>query len=295
MTTSTWNDSNDNWSTSADWTGGLPTSTSDVVVPVGDPQVTSAITINSLNDSAAVTFAGAGTCSVAAGVTNSGGLLVEDNGGIISPVGTSLSIGGTLINSGTVGIGTDGLFAAVTVNATAINNFIGATLGTLNVAGNTSHGIRFTPISATLNIGSAAGFGTAGVLSGSVNISGNPLGTGPIEFASGQITTIALNSELTLSGPDAFIADASNTTSSSALTGLSTITGALNLDNAPLSVSGALSVGGTMNIDDNDGIRGPGGSSVSVGGMLSNSGSVGLGVSDVSAPTNPDGSRVHQQ
>jgi hypothetical protein len=69
---------------------------------------------------------------------------------------------------------------------------------------------------ATLDVASAAGFGSAGVLFGDVLLSGNAL----IEFSKGQITTIAADADVALAGPDAFIADASDTSSISALIGL---------------------------------------------------------------------------
>jgi hypothetical protein len=61
---------------------------------------------------------------------------------------------------------------------------------------------------ATLNIAGAAGFGTAGVLTGNVNFSGDAL----LEFGSGEITTIAStsSSELTLVGASARVANASD-------------------------------------------------------------------------------------
>ncbi len=55
-------------------------------------------------------------------------------------------------------------------------------------------------------------------------MAGRPLGGDAlVEFASGEITTIAANGALRLFGADAFVADASDTTSNSALTGLATV------------------------------------------------------------------------
>ena len=61
-----------------------------------------------------------------------------------------------------------------------------------------------------------AGFGTAGVLSGYVELSGDSA----IEFASGQITSLAAGALLILYGNDAFIEDSTALGSNSALTGL---------------------------------------------------------------------------
>ncbi|HTV34282.1 MAG TPA: hypothetical protein VME69_14505, partial [Methylocella sp.] len=59
---------------------------------------------------------------------------------------------------------------------------------------------------ALLDVRGAAGFGTAGTLTGTVDLTGNSA----IEFASGQITTIASGATLDLNGPAAFIEDASS-------------------------------------------------------------------------------------
>ena len=99
---------------------------------------------------------------------------------------------------------------------------------------------------AALDIRSAAGFAFAvGQLTEDVNLSGDAL----IEFASGQIATIAAQSELSLDGPQAFVADAANTSSNSALKGLTTIQGALHLRNgASLATSGALTNSGAITV-----------------------------------------------
>ena len=60
----------------------------------------------------------------------------------------------------------------------------------------------------------SAGFGTAGVLSGYVRLAGDSA----IEFASGEITSLAANAQLHLNGNDAFIEDSTALGSNSALT-----------------------------------------------------------------------------
>ena len=65
----------------------------------------------------------------------------------------------------------------------------------------------------------SAGFGTAGVLSGNVRLAGDSA----IEFASGQITSLAASAHLDLNGNDAFIEDSTALGSNSALTGLASI------------------------------------------------------------------------
>ena len=94
----------------------------------------------------------------------------------------------------------------------------------------------------------SAGFGTAGVLSGNVRLAGDSA----IEFASGQITSLAADAHLGLNGNDAFIEDSTALGSNSALTGLASIgAGALFEleDEAAVSTTGALVNDGTVYLD----------------------------------------------
>ena len=223
-----------------------------------------------LNDIAPLTLSGA--------LSNSGNLNVNAGYG---DGGSALTISGVLTNSGSLNIGNGAMSAATTVTATGLVDFVGTTLGAINLIGNTSGAP--VPVSATLDITGAAGFGAASVLVGSVNLSGNANGHALLEFASGQITKIVANSELTLSGPDAFVADASSTSANSALTGLATIAGSLNLnDIAPLTLSGALGNSGNLNVDQS---YGDGGSTLTISGVLTNTGSVNIGNGALSAAT----------
>ena len=264
-------DSSDNWTTAGDWSAGVPTSSSNVVISEGNPQITGAVgTIATLNDSSNLTFVG-GSLTVSGAFTNSGSVNVDAGGG---QGGSALTIGGTLTNSGNFSVGNGALGTASTVNVASINNFIGTTLGSINVSGDTGTP-NTSARTATFSVASAAGFGTTGSLVGSVNLYGNAYGHAVLSFASGQITTIAGNSQLSLNGPDAFLADASNTTSNSALTGLATVTGLLNLnDGAVVSTVNAMSVGGQIDVDA---YGGQGGASLAIGGALTNTGSIYLG------------------
>ena len=70
MATDNWTDNSDNWDTPGDWSGGLPGSTSNVVINTGDPQVTASFgTIATLTDSANLTFIDAGASTVTGAVT----------------------------------------------------------------------------------------------------------------------------------------------------------------------------------------------------------------------------------
>ena len=109
------------------------------------------------------------------------------------------------------------------------------------------------------------------MLSSGVGLSGNSL----IEFKSGQITTIAVGSALSLIGSHAFVADAGNTSSNSALRGLNTVVGSLNLENgAAVRTSGGLTNSGAITLD---GAKGDGGSLLHINGALKNSGTLQIG------------------
>jgi hypothetical protein len=182
--------------------------------------------------------------------------------------GAGVSVGGKLTNSGTVSIGGTALTAADTVSANALQN-----AGSIEIVGNAAAGKV-----ATLNIAAPAGFGTTGVLTGNVGLTGDAL----VEFASGQITAIAVNSTLTLDGTQAVVADAGSTSSNSALSGLSNVAGTLTLrDGANVSTSGDLANSGTINIDMFSADSGAG---MSVGGKLTNTGALRIGGLALTAP-----------
>jgi hypothetical protein len=163
-----WLGGNGNWTTGGDWSNGLGPGPSDdaevdatggytvtinTPITVGSITVTDASATLFLNDPGqTVTIAGALTIS-------NGALLVDTSGG---EGGTSLSIGGTFTNSNFVSIGNGGLGAATAVSAAALSN---ASNATINLNGGSSQ-------QATLNIAGPAGFGTAGVLTGSTNLGG---------------------------------------------------------------------------------------------------------------------------
>ena len=111
---------------------------------------------------------------------------------------------------------------------------------------------------ALLDVAGSAGFGTAGILSGYVRLAGDSA----IEFASGEITSLAAGSHLGLVGSDAFIEDSTAPGSNSALKGLASIgAGALFAlhDGASVSTTGALANDGNVYLDPN---AGDGGSSL---------------------------------
>ena len=185
--------------------------------------------------------------------------------------GSSLTIGGTLTNSSTNGsalsIGNGNITSADTLT---VNGSGGLTnTGQIDIEGSST-------VQATLNVANAAaGFGTAGTETGNVYLQGDAL----LEFNSGEISTI--DGAVQLSGANARIADASSTTSNSALTGLTTVAGNFWLQNgATVSTTGALTItgDGTVELDGNN-EDGAGGSSLTIGGKLTNSSSNGSAIS----------------
>ena len=218
------------------------------------------------------------TVTTSGPLTNRGAISLDSRGSL-------LDIKGALTNSGTlqIGSGFGTISAASTVEAASIANVDGTAYGTIDLYG-------WSTAQATLDVASPAGFGAAGILYGTVNLSTNAL----IEFKSGQITTIAANSALSLSGSQVFVADASDTSSNSALKGLKTVTGALDLsdgatlatssgvtvtgdlkfDNATLTTSGALTNSGAITLDSD--VQN-GGSLLKVNGAFTNSGTLQIG------------------
>ena len=131
-------------------------------------------------------------------------------------------------------------------------------------------------VQATLNVAdAAAGFGTAGVETGEVFLQNDAL----LEFKSGQITTV--DGTLWLDGANSRVARAAALTTNSALTGLTTVSGNFWLENgAKVSPTSNVSVtgNGTLGLDGNN-TGGAGGSSLTIGGTLTNSSTNGNGIS----------------
>jgi hypothetical protein len=130
--TDTWIDAEQNgdpWTTVSDWSAGVPTSSSNVVVAEGNPIVEAPFTVESITDSSAITFVDAGLSTVLGTVdVKAGGLLTFDPPGPEPDGGSSLTIDGALTNAGTVSVGTGPnaanftLDAPDTLTAASINN-----------------------------------------------------------------------------------------------------------------------------------------------------------------------------
>ena len=292
MATNTWNGSTAKWSVAGDWSNGLPAASDDVSITSGTvllDTTTGATTVNSITvaNNASLNIKDPGhTVSISGNFTVNGGATVDSTA--FDPGGTLVTIAGTLTvtNSGAgfaVGNylqGSDGsnpqphgTASTTTVTAGAVSN----TGGTINIQSYDALGSK-----AILNIAGAAGFGgQAGHLTGNVNIGSDGLHAGYqglLEFASGQITTIDTASQLALTGAHAFVADAGNLTSSSALTGLATINGGLVMQaGSVVSITAGLDItsNGAVQVDTE--FLGTAGSHLTVGGALTVDGSITVG------------------
>ena len=265
MSFDVWKGGLGNWAVAGNWTAGVPTSTSAVTVATGEAQATAAIHIASLSDSATVDFISAGASTITGSVVNQGFFNID---AVSGSGGSSLTSGGALRNAGVTQLGAsdNSLAAADTVKFATINNISGE----LDVNGGATAAKKMT-LDITTGV---AGFGAAGMVLGAVSLTGYSV----IEFASGQITTVGSGATLTLNGPSAFLADASNLNANSALTGLSLNAGVFSLLNGATVTTGALN-----NINDVylDSALGFGESLLTINGNYANNGYTGVGAGSV--------------
>jgi hypothetical protein len=253
--TCSWNDATASWTTVSDWSNCNSTfpnngsgNTFDATIATGDPTLTTAITIGSvtITSPGAWSIAGTGSATLTGGVTNSGALDVNINGG---DGGGNLTVGGTLANTGTVQAGPNNgtLGAATTVTLGGLSNPSGASF---EVFGSASH-------SATLAFSSGGtGFTSNG-------------GT----FVLFDTTPLTLPGAFTNSGTYALEGTAAVT-----VTGGFTNSGALDVNinggdgGGNLTVGGTLANTGTVQAGPNNGTLGAA-TTVTLGGL--NNGSTG--------------------
>jgi hypothetical protein len=264
MATDAWKGGGGNWNVAADWSAGVPTATSDVVVAKGDPSITTAINIASLKDSSGVSFVDAGSSTIFGSLVNAG---VVDLDALSGDGGSNLTVAGALANAGLLQLGAadNSLSKTDTVKVASLVN----TVGDIEVAGGKTAAARMI-----LNVtGARAGFGAAGVLSGTVDLSGHS----SIEFTKGgQISQIANQATLEIDGANAFIA-ADASLSNDALSGLNLVAGTLTLaDGAKIATSGPLKNVANMFLETTD--LSAGGARLSVAGGLTNDGSLNVEV-----------------
>ncbi|MGH7031342.1 MAG: beta strand repeat-containing protein, partial [Stellaceae bacterium] len=198
------------------------------------------------------------------GLDNSSNLELDPFGG---DGGATLNVGGALTNSNLVQIGNTALSADTTLSATAVSN---TGTGTIDLFGNGAS-------QAALKIAGAAGFGTAGVVSGQVDLNGNNL----VQFGSGGLTGIAAGGQLALDGGDSQVQILGNSANNNALTGLASNAGLFYLRNgASLTTTTGLDTSNQLLLDI---FGGDGGASLGVGGTLTNNNYVQIGNTALSA------------
>jgi hypothetical protein len=250
-----WNDGTADWTTSTDWSPNAPGTNDDVTIGQGAPQITSNVgTVNSVTVSAQLTLINGGVLTTTGGLNNSGGLYVNNSG----TGGGSLTVGATLTNSNFMQVGNSSL--ATTVASQDLSN-----TGRIDIDGGSTN-------QALLSIAAAA----PATWTGTLNVSGNGL----LEFGGTTgIGAIAGNAQINLFGPQAFVAATGvGTTSNTALTGLTSNAGQLQLQSgAALTTTTGLSNSGGLYVNNG----GNGGSSLTIGGTLANSNFVQIGNSNL--------------
>jgi hypothetical protein len=278
-TADNWNTGSGNWSLAGNWTAGVPTSSSAVTigntsgVTVTEDQASASAASLSITSTNELYIAPGNTLTVGgtSTVSSSANLLVGTGSGSGSTLNS-----GSIANGGNFQIGNYYMTSPSTVNVTGTYTGTGATL-TVD-SGNTAGA------NALLKISGAA----AGTATGTYVVETN-LGSSTVEWGSGGITAIGDGignaGNILLNGADAYM-EVGATNSNSALKGLTTIAsnGELQLANgASVTTTGALTVagGGQLYVDaTNTG----GGSSLILGGSLTNSGAVQVGNYYASSP-----------
>ncbi|MGO4882494.1 MAG: beta strand repeat-containing protein [Bryobacteraceae bacterium] len=221
-----------------------------------------------MQDGASATTTGALTVAA-------GGQLYVDAGS--AGGGSSLTLGGSLTSSGTVQVGN---FYTNSPETLKVNGTYTGTGGTLTVVG----GNYAAGANALVDVTGAA----PGTVTGNYNLTSNE-GSAAVEFGSGGITAIGDGSsnagDVSLNGGGAYL-EVGAANSNSALKGLTTIAsnGELQLVNgASVTTTGALTVasGGQLSVDSS----GNGGSTLNIGGALTNGTTIQVGNYYMGAPS----------
>jgi hypothetical protein len=269
-----------NWSNAANWSAGVPNSSAAVSIGntlsgsvTEDLTNAAAASLSILNGNALfIRGQDALTVGGATSVANGGGLRVGDE----SPGGGTFTTG-WYSNSGYLLVGDGGEMAtASTVNVKG--NYTSSGTGSAVVGGSQSEAAN-----ALLNISGAA----PTTLTGSYQLFGF-LGSATVKFGSGAVTKIGDGSTnpglLTIYGPNAYF-EVGATNSNSAVTGLSTIANNGGFDlyaGATLATNTGLNNAGNLGVDANY----AGGSKLTIGGSLVNSGALQVGNANMTLPAN---------
>ena len=285
--------SNGDWVVASNWSAGIVQGPNDDAVlgitgfTISDNytvSLTTTISVNSLtisNTGAELLIATPGTANISAGVTNAGDIELQNAAGMTvggdfnntattnvdtnnGAGGSMLAIAGTLTNSNRLNLGNSSLTAPAIITAANLAN-----TGTVSLTGNSTAGATEQ---AELVIAAAAPTTESGTLS----LSGQSL----LQFSSGSIGSIAQGGDIYLGAASAYLADFGATTSSSALVGLTSNAGTLELEyGAGVALSGGLTNTGTITVDASTyyGLNPSGTSTLTLAGPLTNSGRLNVG------------------
>lgn len=276
MALKTWQGGGGDWTNAAGWGGTLPGRSDDAIIENGAPTITTDVgTVASLAVGTTTPrfgrlFITGGTLRVS-GVFSAVAPLDIDSMG---PGGSTVTVGGALVNGNNFHLGDFQLTRATTVTAGQLHNS-----GNIFMRGSTLAG-------ASLKVMSGPDDGAAGHLAGRYFLAGKTT----LSFATGQVTTI--DGQLALTGASAQVTSAAAPSPNSALRGLSLIStlgvqgdpALLSLDNAVrVATDGDLTNNGELNVDSN--VDRTGGSDLRVGGTLHQNGRAFWGASRLATTT----------
>ncbi len=266
MTSVSWTSAaSGDWTVASNWdTGNEPGTSDDVFISVAGSytvSLTAAVTVASItigDASAVLRIQDPGGDDVVTGNLDNAGALLLDGNNFSSEGGSTLTVAGTLTNTGGINIGPPS--GNLTANTTLIAGALAGT-GSVGLFGGTNQAVA--------DIAAAA----PTTLAFDLALFGHSL----LQYGSGQIGTIANGVSLLIDGPNALVADASGTTTNSALDGLAENDGTLRIINgASVGITGNFLNTGALLLDG-DSFSSEGASALTVSGTLTNTGGIDVG------------------
>ena len=304
VTPDNWTGGSGNWSTGS-WSTGLPGATERVVIGTGTGGTVTLDQSASVYDvtlqAGAPGLAGPVPYSLAFNpsetLTTAGGVGIGSGTAIdVEAAGAVLDTGGGLTSAGLLHLESGG---TVSVGTAALPGSLDNT-GTILVDSNLSGGSSLSVSGTLSNAGGQITVGNTGITSAATLAAGGfalDTLTGTVQVAGGSgsggakaslvlgsgITAIAANSSLLLADSNSQVSLAGGAGANSALTGLSNVAGALQVESgSAVSTNGALDIAATGRVGVDDSASTAGGSSLIVNGTLSNGGTFALGTGGAS-------------
>jgi len=178
------------WNTASNWCGGIPTSTSDIVIHSGSANMPllsagGACRTITIDPTASLTIAGTGTLSIAGNLVNSGTITANTGSAIVMNGSSSQTIlGGIVENFSNLAVNNaSGVTLLSDVN---VNNVLTLTSGTFSVADRTLTISGSSPIRTTGNIDASNALG-------SLNFANTSAITLPASIFSGPINNLTIS------------------------------------------------------------------------------------------------------